>query len=289
MEKKIQNFVYWNTEKYISLGTLKIVYCIISYFALMMVAAGIITKSLFALLSIAIWSLLYWSFVLVIHSKHVKKTFALRFLVNGITSVFVSSFCWLFFTCINRVADVPMFEPDFSLWVLLFYFIFNVIYISIIIFRIHKGMYAEKKVKHFGPVAHAIMGFLAVIFSILGRFSRSTKNLLLAHVSVRAINIFVMSSFALFTFAPVLMHTDFLRYYYCKKYGITCDEKGNSTSPKLERQPKFRPPVTPYKKPAKKKIPLILKILIGIAGIIMLIVRLLMICVAVAVIDVLIS
>lgn len=38
-------------------------------------------------------------------------------------------------------------------------------------------------------------------------------------------------------FIPALAHINFVMYYYCKKYGINCDEHGNTTSPKLERGP----------------------------------------------------
>ena len=80
-------------------------------------------------------------------------------------------------------------------------------------------------------------------------------------------------------FLPILAHINFVQYFYCKKYKIYCDESGDTTSPDLEYHKKTkrnkaerkkvlleRPNVS-NDKSSKKKIPLIVKILIGVFSI----------------------
>lgn len=42
------------------------------------------------------------------------------------------------------------------------------------------------------------------------------------------------TALVLVIFLPILAHINFVQYFYCKKYKISCDEYGNTTSPNLE-------------------------------------------------------
>ena len=131
------------------------------------------------------------------------------------------------------------------------------------------------------------MGGSAAIFPLMGVAGMNTSKFLRAHATKSVQTTFMLIGFILLVFLPALAHINFVQYYYCKRYKITCDEEGNSTSPELERKPKKSKLVQQKKLcggAEKKKFPLLLKILIVIAGIIMSIVRLLIIRFAIAII-----
>lgn len=277
MRERACDLIYLNTKRYTSISNLRTLYWAIIIFPcimmLMSIAAintnGVSWKSLFPLISIAIWSLLYWIFVLMIQSKKTKKTFELRFLVNGISGLLVSSLFWIFCTSFNLVADDPVFEFDFSLWILFLYLIFSVAYIALIVIGVHKGIYKKIREKGHTPRAIAVDAFFASIIPVAGLLGMVTSKLLRAYASVSVQNIVATVAFVLIIFLPALAHINFVQYFYCKKYGILCDEYGDTTSPKLERQIKEKKEKINNlgKKQAKKKVPLIIKILIGIVSV----------------------
>ena len=129
MREKVRDLIYLDTERYTSLDNLRVFYWGIIILPFFMVLIGIISikmigvcwRSLFPIVSIAVWSVLYWIFVLTIQSKKTKKTFELRFLVNGICGVFLSSLWWIFAASFSFPTDTPLFEPDFLLLILPFY------------------------------------------------------------------------------------------------------------------------------------------------------------------------
>ena len=275
MREKVKDLVYLDTERYMSLDSLRIFYWAIIIIPLIIAVLGfaainkmgICLVSLFPLVSIVVWSLFYWIFVLKIQSKKTKKTFELRFLVNGISGLLLSSLFWIFYTSFNLVTDNPIFEFDFSLWILFFYILFSVTYIGLIVIGIHKGVYKKIHKKSHTPKAIAIDALLASILPIAGVSGMLTSKLLRAYASVSIQNIVATISFVLLIFIPALAHINFVQFYYCKKYGIDCDEDGNTTSPALERKPKEKKRLKKVKKTLhdkKKRIPLFIKILIGI-------------------------
>ena len=81
MQEKVKDFVYLDTQRYMSLDNLKVFFggiLIIPFFMVVMGVAsiqvyGVSWKTLFPIVSIATWSFLYWVFVLSIKSKQVKK------------------------------------------------------------------------------------------------------------------------------------------------------------------------------------------------------------------------
>lgn len=153
---------------------------------------------------------------------------------------------------------------------LFFYLLFTIIYVAIIILGVHKGIYGHIREKSRTKTAIAISVFFASVLPGAGVSGMHTSRLLRAHASVSVQNTVATISVVLSIFLPALAHINFIQYYYCKKYGIVCDEYGNNTSPKLERKPKKEKTSKKKNKKAdkssdKKKIPLVFKILIGIA------------------------
>ena len=281
MREKARDLIYLDTQRYISLASLRVFYwgIIIMPFIMAVLSiasintSGINWRSLFPLASIAIWSLLYWVFVLTVQNKKTKKTFELRFLVNGISGLMVSSLFWIFYTSFSIVEDNPVVGFDFCLWILFFYLFISVFYAGLVVIGVHKGVYKKIREKSKTPKALAIAAIFEAILPCAVVAGMYTARLLRAHASVGVQNIVGTISLVLLIFLPVLAHINFVQYFYCKKYGILCDENGDKTSPKLERQIKVKKEETVEekannsdKKQVKKKLPLIIKILIGIVS-----------------------
>ncbi len=272
MREKVRDLIYLDTERYTSLDNLRVFYWGIIILPFFMVLIGIISikmigvcwRSLFPIVSIAVWSVLYWIFVLTIQSKKTKKTFELRFLVNGICGVFLSSLWWIFAASFSFPTDTPLFEPDFLLLILPFYLLFTVIYIAAIILGVHKGIYGKIREKGRSRTFLMISAYAGAILPGMGSVGMNMSRLMRAHASERAQTIAVTIGIVLLIFLPAIAHINFVQYYYCKKYGITCDEDGNETSPKLERKPKVPKRRARKIKKVKKKLPLAVRILIGI-------------------------
>lgn len=113
----------------------------------------------------------------------------------------------------------------------------------------------------------ATAAFFAAVLTGAGISGMYTSKLLRVYACISVKNIVATISFVLLIFLPALAHINFVQFYYCKKYGIDCDEHGNTMSPELEWKPKKVKKVKESKKTGKngkKKMSLILKVIIGI-------------------------
>lgn len=132
MKEKARDLIYLDTERYISLSGLKKSFKATLIFPAMMIVLGIMAvnvngftfRAMFPMLSGIVWSLLYYIFISVIGSEKTKKTFELRFLVNGISGTFLSVLFWLLYTSYNLIADEPPLGRYFSIWILPIYLLF---------------------------------------------------------------------------------------------------------------------------------------------------------------------
>ena len=277
-----RDLIYLDTRRYMSLDNLRVFYWAIIIIPIIMVTWGIAAihtvgvnlRSLFPLISIGLWSLFYWLFVLIIQSPKVKKTFELRFLVNGISGFLISSLFWIIYASLSLLDNNPIIGFDFSLWILLLYLLFSAFYIGLVVLGVHKGIFKKIKENSQTPKALAISAFFSAILPSAGVMGMYTSKMLRAHASDAVQDILGTVALVLVIFAPILAHINFVQYYYCKKYEILCDEYGDTTSPNLERKTKEK---KTKNKPhdangsatviTKKKLPLIFKILIGIVAV----------------------
>jgi len=284
MEKNVRDLIYLDSKRYISIQSLRVLYCAISIIPTIMLIWGIVAirtiglnwMSLFPLISIAVWSLLYWTFVLTVQGKK-KKTFELRFLVNGISGLLISSLFWILYASLSLLEDVPTIGFRFLLWILLFYLFFSILYIGLVILGVRKGIFNKIKEKTQTPKFLAISAFFAAILPSAGVMGMYASRILRAYASVALQDIVVRSALILVIFLPILAHINFVQYFYCKKYKISCDEYGNATSPHLEYHKKrnkeerkeavLEQSNIPKDKSSKKNIPLLIKILIGVLSI----------------------
>ena len=277
-----RDLIYLDTRRYMSLDNLRVFYWAIIIIPIIMVTWGIAAintvgvnlRSLFPLISIGIWSLFYWLFVLIIQSPKVKKTFELRFLVNGISGFLISSLFWILYASLSLLDNNQIIGFDFSLWILFFYLLFSAFYIGLVVLGVRKGIFKKIKEKSQTPKALAISAFFSAILPSAGVMGMYTSKMLRAHASDAVQNIVGTVALVLVIFAPILAHINFVQYYYCKKYKILCDEYGDTTSPYLERKTKEKKEKNESRDTngsatviTKKKLPLIVKILIGIVAV----------------------
>lgn len=243
MKDNARDLIYLDTKRYISISKIKTFYWVTLIIQIFMVIVGIASiktngvnlKSLFPLICSAVWSLLYWIFVLMIQSKRTRKTFELRFMVNGICGLLTSLLFLCIYITICLVADSPAFDPGFTVWILLTYLLISLLYIGLIVIGVHKGVFKKIRKKSNVPIVLAVDAFLAAILPLAGLFGIFTSGYLRAHASAGAQDIAAAVCFVLLIFIPALAHINFVQYYYCKKYGIISDENGDTTSPMLER------------------------------------------------------
>ena len=283
MKENVRDLIYLDSKRYISIQSLRVLYWAISIIPIIMLIWGIVAiktiginwMSLFPLISIAVWSLLYWTFVLTIQGKK-KKTFELRFLVNGVSGSLISSLFWILYASLSLFEDDPTIGFGFLLWILLIYLLFSILYIGLVILGVHKGIFKKIKEKSQTPKFLAISAFFAAILPGAGVMGMYTSRILRAYASVAVQDIVGRSALILVIFLPILAHINFVQYFYCKKYNISCDEHGNTTSPNLEYHKKQKRKKIERKeevleqtniskgKSVKKNLPLLIKILIGI-------------------------
>ena len=283
MKENVRDLIYLDSKRYISIQSLRVLYWAISIIPIIMLIWGIVAiktiglkwMSLFPLISIVAWSLLYWTFVLTVQEKK-KKTFELRFLVNGVSGLLISSLFWILYASLSLFEDDPTIGFGFLLWILLFYLLFSILYIGLVILGVHKGIFKKIKEKAQTPKFMAISAFFAAILPSTGVMGMYTSRILRAYASVAVQDIVGRSALILVIFLPILAHINFVQYFYCKKYKISCDEYGNTTSPNLEYHKKLKRKKIERKevvleqtnisngKSVKKNIPLLIKILIGI-------------------------
>ena len=286
MKENVRDLIYLDSKRYISIRSLHVLYWAISIIPFIMIIWGIVAintiglnwMSLFPLISIAVWSLLYWTFVFTVQGRK-TKTFELRFLVNGVSGLLISSLFWVLYASFSLIENAPVIEFEFLLWILAVYLIFSVFYIGSIILGAHKGIFKKIKEKSQTPKFLAVSAFFAAILPSTGVMGMYTSRILRVHASVVIQDIVGRSALVLVIFLPILAHINFVQYFYCKKYKISCDEYGNTTSPNLEYCKKEKRSKAERQKAlfaqlniskresSKKKIPLIVKILIGILSI----------------------
>ena len=234
MREKALTFVHFNSESYISYTFLKRFFwyiLIIPFFVLiigfnLLDRNGITLKSLFPIISIILWTIAYWIMVGMIKSNFIKKSFELRFWVNGTIGMFISSLMWLFFASWNIMADNPFLEFNIFLWMIPVYLLISAIYVVCIVVGVHDGTYSKIQIKKSVvsiPLPISSMAFIGVLIS---KFLQKESSLSIQHIIMTICCIILI-------FVPSLSHVNYVKYYYCKKYNILCDENGDYESRNL--------------------------------------------------------
>ena len=129
MENKVRDFVYLNTNRYVTIDNLKWGYWGTSVVLFYLGVIGFVSRELLPILFVIIYSILYWVFVTIIQSTRIKKSFELRFLVNGIATLFWFSLFMMLLVTICCYSDLSSsLGPKFVFYVIAFYILFFIIY-----------------------------------------------------------------------------------------------------------------------------------------------------------------
>lgn len=201
---------------------------------------GFTFEILFPVAAIAIWHLFYWLFKNKILLKITlnQSTFEYKFLARGIAGFFFSSLFLLLF--MGPWAIMKEIAEGFvtGLLLLLLYLISSVLYVGIVMFCVHKGVYkkAAKKVK--SPIYLAISAFSAALIPVSGLIGLLIGRVLESTVSLGAKNILSTLIWSFLILCGICFHAELIAYYYCKKYKISCDENGNFTLPPPDKYTK---------------------------------------------------
>lgn len=277
MNENIKHFVYNNDANYASYASIKcLMSCVCMFMSLITGTYAIVMKLwhfVVILVIINVAFLLHLLFLKLIY----KNTYPMRFLSDWIVDMLLS---WLFLNSAFVVLYATKCDTNFVvIGTLISYTTFLLLSIVWMIKRSKSDVYKkyaqmEKNKRPIEIVAVSIIPVSGTIGLVIGRIITRGLDI---EKNIIAYVVFVI--FIVVSMCFSLGHVNLLKYYYCKKYKIYCDEYGNTTSPDLEYHKKAKrnkaerkkvlleQPNVSNDKPSKKKIPLIVKILIGVFSI----------------------
>lgn len=277
MNENIKYFVYNNDANYASYASIKcLMSCVCMFMSLITGTYAIVMKLwhfVVILVIINVAFLLHLLFLKLIY----KNTYPMRFLSDWIVDMLLS---WLFLNSAFVVLYATKCNTNFVvIGTLISYTTFLLLSIVWMIKRSKSDVYkkyAQMK-KNKRPIEIAAVSIIPVsgiIGLVIGRIITRGLDIGKNTIAYVAFVIFIVVSMCF-----SLGHVNLLKYYYCKKHKIYCDEYGNTTSPDLEYHKKAKrnkverkgvlleQPNASNSKSKKKKIPLIVKILIGVFSI----------------------
>lgn len=277
MNENIKHFVYNNDANYASYASIKcLMSCVCMFMSLITGTYAIVMKLwhfVVILVIINVAFLLHLLFLKLIY----KNTYPMRFLSDWIVDMLLS---WLFLNSAFVVLYATKCDTNFVvIGTLISYTTFLLLSIVWMIKRSKSDVYKkyaqmEKNKRPIEIAAVSIIPVSGTIGLVIGRIITRGLDIEKTIIAYVVFVIFIVVSMCF-----SLGHVNLLKYYYCKKYKIYCDEYGNTTSPDLEYHKKAKrnkaerkkvlleQPNVSNDKPSKKKIPLIVKILIGVFSI----------------------
>lgn len=275
MNENIKHFVYNNDANYASYASIKcLVSCVCMFMSLITGTYAIVMKLwhfVVILVIINVAFLLHLLFLKLIY----KNTYPMRFLSDWIVDMLLS---WLFLNSAFVVLYATKCDTNFVvIGTLTSYTTFLLLSIVWMIKRSKSDVYKKhaQMEKNKRPIEIAAVSIISV---------SGTIGLVIGRIITRGLdiekNIIAYVAFVIFIVVSMcfsLGHVNLLKYYYCKKYKIYCDEYGNTTSPDLEYHKKAKRNKVERKgvlleqpnasNSKSKKIPFIVKILIGVFSI----------------------
>lgn len=231
MRGRAEELVYLSTKTYASLEQITKLILVFAFTSLLSFGYCALTNHMFISVLVIAFFLLYSIYVICLRSKHVVKTFRLRFLTNGIGVVSVTIFIpvtFLLCACIIETTLVKMLLP-----IVLLYALYVVLYIALIIVGVHKNIFAKIRKFNKMPIVVTITSItsaLLPLFVALGML----RGMYLREILSDNQQVFLMFIIGVaLLFICAIGYINFVQYFYCVKYSIDCDEDGDTTSPKL--------------------------------------------------------
>lgn len=274
MENRIRNFVYHNDNVYDSYDSVKcLFFCFVPFLTVIIITAAVVAK-LWLCLSI----LLIIDFTFLLHiillKYFYKNTYALRFFSDGIVNLLLSGLLLLLaYVAILATESDTAFVNYGTL------IIYSIVVVLCIILFSKSSKSPKYEFSSQAPVPKKYSVIIGFLIPCSGTFGILIAKVIFSKFEIEN-QVTAYIGFAIATIIsmvfPLGYVRSFLKYFYCKKYKITCDEKGCYTSPMLfplkkkkkKRQMSDAGDViskhTKGEKNQKKRLPWIAKILIGI-------------------------
>ena len=249
MNENIKYFVYNNDANYTSYASIKcLMICVCMLMSLITGTYSIVMRLwhfVVILVIINVAFLLHLLFLKLIY----KNTYPMRFLSDWIVDMLLS---WLFLNSAFVVLCETKCATNFVvIGTLISYTIFLLLSISWMIKRSKSDVY--KKYAQAGNIKRPMDIVVASIIPVSGTIGFVIGRIITRGLNIEK-NINAYLAFAIFVVVSMyfsLGHVNLLKYYYCIKYKITCDQQGNATSQFLFPDKKTK---TRSKNVEKKKI-----------------------------------
>lgn len=224
MKDKVQSFVYYGSEHYISLSSLRAmvpaVYLLLGFTGAVVGIVGNAPVLMAAFLSlIAAYAIVVYTF----HLWCPTPSFACRFAVSAFSALSISIILqsWVFlFLLVGKRTDVWDIVCIVALQM-----ISSAIYFLITRKRISKGNFIAKKSSKTN-ISIAIISGASYAGMRIGRMLRETNFSLAATLAMVG-----LTCIAVLCSVVATMHI--MKFCYCKSYGITCGKDSETTSPLL--------------------------------------------------------
>lgn len=274
MNENIRFFIYNNDDNYSSYKEIKFLMISICMFMSLLTGPSAIVNGLWhfviILFIINAAFLLHLLFLKLVY----KNTYPMRFLSDGIVDVLISC---LFLTSAFVILCANGCDTNFLvIGTLLLYMIYLCLLIPWMIKRSKSDIYIKylqmgKKEIPIEIIAGYIIPMSGIIGMVIARIVTSVFDL-----KNNTIVYIVFAGCVVVSMCFSLGGGNFLKYYYCIRYKIICDQQGNTTSPNLcapkkdKRTQSIKKGLnladTSNSKASNKKIPLVIKVLFGILG-----------------------
>ena len=271
MKENAENLVYLSAKTYISLKQLKdLALCLVATTIFAIIYSSATSNWLWAI-TLSCLTLVYILFILIVQSNYVLKTFQLRFLVNGISAIFLSLLFSIIFFPIPLILNPKL--SELLLPFIVTYLLFVVIYLGLIGFGVKRNVF--KKIRKFNkrPTILGLSALFSGVLPFLVLLGRLRAKYILEEFTneSQTYEIFICGWILLFIVS--LGFINFIQYYYCLKYSIDCDEEGNVISEKLLPHKWCTRKTTPYSSkknkgllalPSKKALSKIILVILAI-------------------------
>ena len=238
-QKLYRDFVYFDDQRYPSYEGLKYAgFGIFPFLSLIITTVGIVTKIIPFIVVILLIDVLYVAFLYIIRRNNIKKTYSFRFFVNGISSVFLSVLCLL-------LCFIPVIAINHNVVALILTGIFSCVlfvFLSCIAIWIciKKGVFGKAIKSQKLKIASAVSAALLPASGMIGRsIAKTMRSAFDFNNETWGYIVFFIFEFAMLI-SSLGVALSFMKYHYCRKFAITCDENGDTTSPGLEPPPKVK-------------------------------------------------
>ena len=219
---KIVAFVNLDKDRYINKKDLKYVwiFCFLFISAIILIFAILVKKYLFCVLTL-IWNLAYLVFYSI--AKKIKETYCSRFCVNGILSIFMSTLFLLLGSTVLFCTGKNDGTAQTFLVYIVSYLVLALLNCIFIDFCVKKGTFINQKRKK----GKRAMIVAVLIFPILESIGVTVTQIFISALkSENSLTLYVFLSICEFIaiMSSLACYINLIKYYYCKKYSIYCDQ-----------------------------------------------------------------